>query len=89
MKLKIYVVYDSKAEAYMQPFFMRSRGEALRGWQDACNDTKTQFNKFPEDFTLFEIGEYDELTAKIIQPNAHTALGKALEYVKKNQIVDA
>ena len=31
MVLNIYSIYDSKAEAFEAPFFIRSRGEALGG----------------------------------------------------------
>jgi len=82
MKVKIFTTYDSKAEAYLQPFFMRSRGEALRGWETICNDPNSQFHKHPSDFTLFEIGEYDEQTGTIETYPAKCALGLALEFVK-------
>lgn len=86
MKTKMFTVYDSKAQAYMMPFFMNSRGEALRAWQDLCNDEKTQFGKHPEDFTLFEIGEYDQETGKITQTTAFISLGTALEFKKQKNL---
>lgn len=81
MKIKMFAVHDSKAEAYLQPFSMRSKGEAIRAFQNSVNDPQTQFNKYPADFTLFEIGEYDELTGQII-PSNKIALGNAIEYKK-------
>lgn len=80
MKLKMFCVYDSKAEAFMQPFFMNSTGEAVRSWQDVVNDPKTQFNKHPADFTLFELGEYDDSSGSIAMHNAKIPLGTALEH---------
>lgn len=87
MKHKMFTVYDSKVNAYNQPFFMRSRGEATRGWSDTVNDPKTNFNKHPEDFTLFELGEYDDENGVITQYEAKIAVGTALEYLKPIQQV--
>jgi len=87
MKSKIFTTYDSKAEAYLQPFFMGTRGEAIRGWQTVVNDPKTQFNKYPSDFTLFEIGEYDETTGEITAHTAKVSLGVALEFLKQENPV--
>ena len=83
MKLKIYTVYDSKTEAYLQPFFMQSKGAALRAWVDTIADNKTQFSKHPADFTLFEIGEWNELTAEFNIYKNMLSLGTALEMAVK------
>lgn len=85
MKLKIFSIYDSKTEAYMQPFFMTTRGAALRDWTQAINDEKTQFSRHPTDFTLFEIGEYDDSTATISNHAANVSLGTAIEFKNKPQ----
>lgn len=82
MNKKIFATYDSKAEAYLQPFFMRARGEAVRAWETVCNDPKSEFYNHPEDFTLFELGEYDELTGTLFPHQAKIALGCAIEFKK-------
>lgn len=80
MKLKIFAVYDSKVAAYMQPFFMRTTGEALRAWGTTAADTSTQFNKYPGDFSLFEIGSFNEETGEVKALPARINLGTALEH---------
>lgn len=82
MKLNIYAIYDSKIEAYMQPFFMRTKGEALRAWEELANDSKSNISKHPADFTLFEIGEYDDQTGAVKANEARVNIGNALEWVK-------
>lgn len=79
-KLLLFSVYDSKADAFAAPFTMRSKGEALRGWMDVCNDKTTQMYKYPEDFSLMEIGEFDELTGEISKPLAPMNLGLAASF---------
>lgn len=82
-KMKMFCVHDSKVGAYLQPFFLRSRGEALRAWGSAVNDPQTQFCKFPSDFTLFEIGEFCEDTGSCEMLKAKVALGVAVEFKNK------
>jgi len=83
MKLKMFTVFDSKLEAYLQPFYMQSKGAAIRAWIDTINDSNSQFNKHPGDFTLFEIGEWDQLTCAITQYATKQNLGTALEMASK------
>lgn len=80
MKIKMFVVYDSKAEAYDKPFCLRSKGEALRGWQDVVNDGQSAISAHPGDFTLFEIGEFDLMCGELKVHEAKISLGTGLEH---------
>lgn len=82
-KLLVLSVYDSKVQLFAQPFFMRTRGEALRGWTDVVNDPSTQMSKYPTDFALMELGEYDEQKGSFTNHQAPINLGLAVAY--KNQ----
>ena len=79
---KVFAVHDIKAEAFLKPFFTNTVGEALRGFIDACNDPQVQFNKHPEDYTLFELGEFDDGKGLITALPTPRPLGKAIEFVK-------
>lgn len=57
---KVFVIYDSKAEAYLPPFFMKSKGEAIRAVTAVANDGSSNFSKYAADFTLFELGTFDD-----------------------------
>lgn len=78
-RLKVFSVYDSKVGAFLQPFIMKTKGEALRGWSDVVNDPNTQFHKHPEDYSLFEIAEWDEDSGKYENHLAPISLGLATE----------
>lgn len=82
MKSKVYVVYDSKVEAYMSPFLMVSKGQAIRAFSDSISDAGTQFAKHPEDFTLFEIAVYDDSNGVYTMHDAKIPLGCAVEFRK-------
>lgn len=85
MKTKVFTIYDSKVESYMSPFMAPTAGHALRMFADTVNDDKTTLNKHPEDFTLFEIGEYDDSTAKYTNLEALKSLGTAIEYKRDDK----
>lgn len=89
MKLKMYAVYDSKVETYAQPFFLPTNGAAIRSWIGAVNDETTMFAKHPEDYTLFELGEYDDETGKTENLHTPKSLGTALEYKKSTPNIGA
>ena len=82
---KVFSFYDSKAEAYLPPFFMKAKGEALRFFSDLAND-KTNANnpigKHPEDYTLFELGTFYDDNAQFQMGETPKSLGVAIEFVK-------
>ena len=85
-KLKAFTVYDSKAEAYLAPFFTQSRGLALRSFTDAVNTKDHSFNRYPSDFTLFEIGEFDEEAGRLVPHQALVSLGVAVEFLRPAEL---
>lgn len=84
MKLKVFAIYDAAVGAYMQPFYVQSKGQAIRMWLDTVSDEKTQFNKHPADFTLFELGEYDEESGTHTNLKTPESLGTALSLLSRN-----
>lgn len=80
MQIKMFTVYDSKAEAYLPPFYMQSTGQAVRSFEDTVNDTAHSMHKHASDYTLFEIGHYDDSTAQVDMLKTPISLGTALEH---------
>jgi hypothetical protein len=78
-KLHVFAVYDSKVEAYLSPFYMRTRGEAMRAWEATVMDTKNDFYKYPSDYTLFQLGMYDDSNGRFECLETPASLGTALE----------
>lgn len=60
MELKSFAIYDVKAALYLQPMFFRRRQEAERSFALAANNPESDFFKYAEDYSLFELGTYDE-----------------------------
>jgi len=68
-KINIFAVFDKKAVSYLQPFYFTQKGQAIRSFEDAVNDPQTSFNKHPEDYSLFKLGEFDDQSGIIKSTN--------------------
>lgn len=79
---KVFTVWDAKAEAYASPFVAQTVGLATRTFEDLVNTPDHQFCKYPDDYSLVEIGEYDDSTGRITPHENFRELGKAREYKK-------
>ncbi len=80
MQHQMFVVYDSKANAYMQPWFLTQQAMAQRAFSDCVNDPDHNFGRHPEDYTLFNIGEFNDQTAQV-QWQPPKSCGNGLEYI--------
>lgn len=63
--MKIFSIKDSKAEAYLLPIFAPTVGVAIRIFQNAASKEGSDFHKYAADYTLFEIGEWNEETGRV------------------------
>jgi hypothetical protein len=77
MLLKAYTLFDSKTECYVPPFYAKAKGDAIRQITQVVNDksAKQDFAKYPEDFTLFEIGIFDDSTGQFEPHMANESMG--------------
>jgi len=66
MILKVYSVYDAKAHAFMQPFFMMNEPLAIRTFANAINKRDSQLGVNPEDYTLHACGEFDDSSGEFL-----------------------
>lgn len=82
MILQVFSVYDTKAEAFMPPVYMHSKGEMIRSFSDAANDSSSGIAKHPADYVLFHLGEWDNSTALYSFLKAPANLGCAVEFVQ-------
>lgn len=80
MTSKIYAIYDHATEAFGQPFFTKSQGQAIRSFRDECENKESQFNKHAKDFDLFYLGEYNEDNGQITQTGAER-VARATDFV--------
>lgn len=82
---KMFSIYDTKAEVYSLPQMFQSAGVAIRSFTDAVNTPDTSFAMHPEDYTLFEIGEFDDQNTSIKMLKTPHSLAIGIELVKNNR----
>lgn len=63
---RMYTVKDVKAEVFLQPFFTSNLATATRMISDCLADTNHPFSKHPEDYALYQIGEWDVHTGCVV-----------------------
>lgn len=76
--MKVFSVFDCKAEAHLQPIFAPTNAVAIRIFIEAAMDQNHNFHKYAADYTLFEIGTFNEETAELKALPALNNLGNAL-----------
>lgn len=76
-KLLICSVFDTKVGAYSPPFTCKSRGEAIRSFEDACRDDKMPFKAHPEDYQLFAVGDFDDQSGLVSGGTPDRLIGAA------------
>lgn len=75
--LRVYSVYDDKAEAYLPPFHFPTHGEATRAFIDAAMQEGHKFCKHGKDYHLFFLGHFDDSTGLYDLCEAPENIGRA------------
>lgn len=85
MKHNVFCIYDSKAQAFLTPFFLPTVGMAVRVFSDCVNSDDHQFGKHPEDYTLFHLGTWDDATCVFDRLDSKKALNNGVEVLAPPQ----
>lgn len=84
MKQRVYAIRDAKADVYLQPFFRKTHGEAERDFRTLVGDEKSMISKYPDDYDLYYLGDYDDQTGAIERLDTPTHVVKAVNFVQAN-----
>jgi len=60
---RMYSIYDSASDSYNLPFYFLNNNQAKRAAIDLLQEDN-QISRHPEDFTLFEMGDFDPQTGE-------------------------
>lgn len=85
--LRLYSIYDSKAEQFSPPQVYHNDMLALRAFEGIVNDDKMLIKKYPEDFTLYYVGNLSDSDGCYYVENCDEShvpvmVGRAIEYVQ-------
>lgn len=84
--LRLYSIYDNKAEQFSPPQVYHNDMLALRAFEGLVNDDKTLINTYPEDFSLYYIGNIGDSDGRYYiercdESRIPILVGKAVDYV--------
>lgn len=75
----VYSIYDIKAKSFGMPFFQQNEEIAIRSFRDLTNDPESMTYRHPDDFTLFQLAEFDADTGIIVGLDQPKTIVNALE----------
>jgi hypothetical protein len=79
----VYSIYDEKVKTFANPFYKPTNPSAIRDFTDLAKDQNTTIGRHPEDYTLYQIGEYDDQTGLMKPYEQLNNLGKATQYTEE------
>lgn len=83
MKKVICSIHDAAAGSFSAPVVFPSIGVAVRQFGEECSREGSQLKAHPSDFTLHNIGSFDDETAQVEQVAGFTSVvARATDYVK-------
>lgn len=85
MKHIVFSIYDQASQAYLRPMFVTAPGQAIRAFVDEVNKKDSPLNKYPDQYTLFEIGEFEDTKAKL-QACTPISYGNGKQYITEHMI---
>ena len=85
MQLKCYSIRDLKGEMFNPPFYQKTHGEAERTFRTLVSDEKSTLHKYPEDFELFCLGEFNDQTGRFQSLESPQAIIHGLEAKQPRQ----
>lgn len=85
--LRLYSIYDSKAEQFSPPQVYHNDMLALRAFVGLVNDDKMLINSYPEDFSIYYLGNIGDSDGRYCIEDSDESrvpilVGRALDYVQ-------
>lgn len=86
MKTQYFAVYDSAAARYTDPWPAPTVEMALRRFRHTVNQEGNDISMFPEDYSLFHVGEFDPETGRLSGFETPRSLGVAITFKDRPQL---
>lgn len=66
--LQMYAIMDKKSGSFERPFFVKHVAEATRSVQQALKQSESFLSQYPEDYSLWLVGSFDQSNGGIMPP---------------------
>lgn len=76
-------IRDEALGMFNRPYFVPTRGVAIRAFMDECNREAEDnaMRKHPKDFSLFQVGSYEEETGQLVAIDVPVRLCQAVDFI--------
>lgn len=81
MLIQLYSVFDQKTRVFCKPFYAENDQTALRSFTYAANDPTQDVGRWPEDYSLYHLGAFDDHECVVTSGDKPTHLANALTLV--------
>lgn len=82
----LFSVFDSAAKLFVAPWHAPTVELALRRFRFTVNEPGNEINKFPEEYSLFHVGEFNQETGEIVAYATPRSLGVAVTFMDRPQL---
>lgn len=86
MNQDIYTVYDKKTAAYGNLILASHIGEVTRSIERALGDPESALSKWPSEFQVVILGQYDKSSGKLMPSNVQVVLEVAALVRPKTEV---
>lgn len=83
MKYAVCAVKDRAVDAYNRPLYVPTVGVAIRSFNDECNKKDSELHTHPEDYDLYELGQWDDQTAVYVALEQPRVIARAQDIAIK------
>jgi len=77
--MKLLVIKDMKSGLFLRPSFSPSIADAMRNFEVLSNEGDSMVSRFPADFRLFHLADFDAETGILSSLDSPSDLGSALD----------
>lgn len=85
MQQKMFSIRDARGQVFHPPFYALTPGMAEREFTRLVNDQNSQLSQFPDDYDLYECGDYDDQTGVGTWLPTPQHVVKAVQVLKQKQ----
>lgn len=88
MNHKVLAFKDDKSETYGPPFTVETLGMFIREVQEQLPKGQALWAKHPQDFGVYELGEYDPMAGEILLHDQKKCLGLVQDFKRSLDVVN-
>jgi len=82
--MKLFAIRDMKAQTYLRPTISPSTADALRNFEIVSNEGDSMISRFPNDFRIYHLADFDPITGVLDVLERPSDLGSAADFKKQS-----